>query len=456
MATNPRNAIISQIQSMAPELLKGVDVNALEDVYLNRMLDDAKRLSYGQRELAYNMANPERQYLFENPADYYQAYGAIPVNFQGTSGYYDTKEKAQDIRYLTPDANASYRLVSPKSGQVLGTGTGQQGLLDLATQANRLNTELGREADWQLVQTGPSGDQVIGTNKYNSDRTLLGKIFGPIMDVGLPILSSALIPGAGLLGTVLPAAAGSAVASAANDRSLKDTLLRAAIAGAGAGIGEKLFAPAQAAGKGAETAATNLSSDLVPNALEGLSFGSIAQVDPTAALGGALGGGVGSAGGALGDIIVTGARNAAFNVPGSLTGSLLANAATTTLPEVGPLDTPTQPQSEKPKGFLDKLTSNLGVTDYLTLAGLAGSGINSLLGGGKGTGAGTPYVSPFGAGGAFGNVAGRDMRAPQTNTDYERYGFGPEATFFQPAYNTLVSGAAATNPATTPTYRPLI
>lgn len=456
MATNPRNAIISQIQSMAPELLKGVDVNYLDDARLNRVLEDAKRMAFMDRSLAYGMANPEKQYAFENPAEYFEAFGTIPVNFQGTSGYYDTKEKAQDIRYLTPDANASYRLVSPKSGQVLGTGTGQQGLLDLATQANRLNTELGREADWQLVQTGPGGDQVIGTNRYNSDRTLLGKIFGPILDVGLPILSSALIPGAGLLGTILPAAAGSAVASAANDRSLQDTLLRAAIAGAGAGIGEKLFTPAQAAGKGAETAATNLSSDLVPNALEGLSFGSIAQVDPTAALGGALGGGVGSAGGALGDIIVTGARNAAFNVPGSLTGSLLANAATTTLPEVGPLDTPTQPQSEKPKGFLDKLTSNLGVTDYLTLAGLAGSGIGSLLGGGKGTGAGTPYVSPFGAGGAFGNVAGRDMRAQPQIADYERYGFGPEATFFQPAYNTLVSGAAGTNPTTTPTYRPLI
>ena len=515
MATNPRNAIISQIQSMAPELLKGVDVNALEDVYLNRMLDDAKRLSYGQRELAYNMANPERQYLFENPADYFQAYGTIPVNFQGTSGYYDTKEKAQDIRYLTPDANASYRLVSPKSGQVLGTGTGQQGLLDLATQANRLNTELGREADWQLVQTGPGGDQVIGTNKYNSDRTLLGKIFGPILDVGLPILGTALIPGAGLLGTILPAAAGSAVASAANDRSLQDALLRAAIAGAAAGVGEKLFAPAQAATQtaaqtagqtagqtvgqtAAQTATQKAAEEAAKKVGEEIVVTAIKEAAPSI-LGGSIGAGLGGGVGSTlfrpsqaynaesytprqtatetvdpeltpETIVTANLGKAPTNIlPAALatgTAASLAAAANAAGATANPAETrtgmtPGQMASVSGlpagSGLLAGLTSNLGITDYLTLAGVAGSGIASLLGGGgTGAGTGTPYVSPFGAGGTFGNVAGRDMRAQPQIADYERYGFGPEATFFQPAYNTLVSGAAGTNPTATPTYRPLI
>jgi hypothetical protein len=231
-----------------------------------------------------------------------------------------------------------------------------------------------------------------------------------------------------------------------------------------------LFAPAQAAGKGAETAATNLSSDLVPNALEGLSFGSIAQVDPTAALGAAVGSGAGSAGGAIGDILVTATRPTNI-LPSAIGGTAISNILTEAAKAnaEGATNTQTDRQDMTPgqmasvsglptgSSILSGLTKNLGVTDYLTLAGLAGSGISSLLGGGgTGAGAGTPYVSPFGAGGTFGNVAGRDMRAQPAIEDYERYGFGPEATFFQPAYNTLVSGAAGTNPTTTPTYRPLI
>jgi hypothetical protein len=70
----------------------------------------------------------------------------------------------------------------------------------------------------------------------------------------------------------------------------------------------------------------------------------------------------------------------------------------------------------------------------------------------------TPYVSPFGGlGGGLGG--GMDFRATPAITDYERYGFGPEATFFRPEYNRLVSTGAAMSPtSTTPTpqYNPLI
>jgi len=85
---------------------------------------------------------------------------------------------------------------------------------------------------------------------------------------------------------------------------------------------------------------------------------------------------------------------------------------------------------------------------------------------GGGTGPTTPYVSPFGTGVGFGT--GRDMRANPTIMDYERYGFGPEAMFFQPGYGLLSAGAAPqaqpimtapqAQPAmvTNPRYEPLI
>lgn len=483
MAT--RAEMIAQIRNTAPELLAGVDVNALEDSYITRMLQDANRLAYMDRSLAAQQKNPNQVYAFTNPADYFQAYGTIPVNFTGSSGYYDTKEKSQDIRYLTPDANATYALVSPKSGQVLGTGAGQQGLLDLATQANNLNYELGREADWQLQKVGPGGQtEVIGTNKYNSDRTLLGKIFGPILDVGLPILTSALIPGAGFLNTALQAAAGSAVASAANDRSLKDTLARAALTGVTAGIGEKLFTPVQkgiettaqtaaqtagqtagqtaaqtAAQKAAQeaaqkfgeeiivTAARNAVPSLASSAIAGAApsiFDAIAQKYPSYTPPSSQ---ATTPQNNFGDEIFVNAQ-VPSKVPG-ITSSLLGGAASTALPEVGPLDTPAN------KSLLSKLTANMGLLDYLTLGSLAGSALGSIAGGGgSGSGAGTPYVSPFGAGPAFG--AGTDMRATPAIEDYERYGFGPEATFFRPEYNRLVSGASQPKSTAMPTYTPLL
>jgi hypothetical protein len=78
--------------------------------------------------------------------------------------------------------------------------------------------------------------------------------------------------------------------------------------------------------------------------------------------------------------------------------------------------------------FLDKIISNMGVMDYATLASLAASAVTG-GGGGGGAGPTTPYVSPFGAGTDFAGLASRRQINPNI-TDYEKYGFGPEAQFF--------------------------
>ena len=67
------------------------------------------------------------------------------------------------------------------------------------------------------------------------------------------------------------------------------------------------------------------------------------------------------------------------------------------------------------------------------LASITGIGVdllsNILSGGGGGGGPTTPYVSPFGAGPNIGGLASRTQINPNI-TDYEKYGFGPEAQFF--------------------------
>ena len=112
------------------------------------------------------------------------------------------------------------------------------------------------------------------------------------------------------------------------------------------------------------------------------------------------------------------------------------------------------------------LGTGLNIPQLLSIGGIGADLLKNLLAGGGGAGAGVPYVSPFGTGVGFGT--GQDMRANPTIMDYERYGFGPEAMFFQPGYGLFSAGAAPqaqpimavpqAQPAmvTNPRYEPLI
>jgi hypothetical protein len=113
------------------------------------------------------------------------------------------------------------------------------------------------------------------------------------------------------------------------------------------------------------------------------------------------------------------------------------------------------------------LGTGLNIPQLLSIGGIGADLLQNLLAGGGGAGTGTPYVSQFGPGVGIG--AGRDMRANPNIIDYERYGFGPEAMFFQPGYGLLNSVATPTQappimavpqaqPAmvTNPRYEPLI
>lgn len=82
-------------------------------------------------------------------------------------------------------------------------------------------------------------------------------------------------------------------------------------------------------------------------------------------------------------------------------------------------------------GGVGFLGTGLTLTQLATLLGISVEALSSLIGGGETSGAGptTPYVSPFGAGTDFAGLASRRQINPNI-TDYEKYGFGPEAQFF--------------------------
>lgn len=115
----------------------------------------------------------------------------------------------------------------------------------------------------------------------------------------------------------------------------------------------------------------------------------------------------------------------------------------------------TQPPSDNKFDFKDVLGTGLSLPELISIGGIGADLLKNLLaGGGGGGGATTPYVSPFGTGVGFGT--GQDMRANPNITDYERYGFGPEAMFFQPGYGLLSSAAPAPAPAPAPQAQPVM
>lgn len=155
------------------------------------------------------------------------------------------------------------------------------------------------------------------------------------------------------------------------------------------------------------------------------------------------------------DIVVSGNRP----IPKTVVPDELA-AIGPLLPALGIPQVPTPDPALTDKGGV--LGTGLNVPQLISIGSIGADLLKNLLAGGGDTGPVTPYVSPFGTGVGFGT--GQDMRANPNIIDYERYGFGPEAMFFQPGYGLLNSGTPApaflpqAQPimATNPRYEPLI
>ena len=137
---------------------------------------------------------------------------------------------------------------------------------------------------------------------------------------------------------------------------------------------------------------------------------------------------------ASGDIVVSGSVPGAAPIPAVIAG--LGGIPAITQGALSPAQT-----AGTPPGKGGVLGTGLSISQLLSLGSIGGGLLQDLLAGGGGdTGAGVPYVSPFGTGAGF--APRQDMRANPNIIDYERYGFGPEAMFFQPQYSGLLPANA--------------
>jgi hypothetical protein len=379
------------------------------------------------------------------------------------------------------------RIVDNK-GNVLFSGFGPEAARQAVALGQSITNEKGNKAGW-MIQTGDrtiNADGSVGSTRWNdvAREKVNESVIGKIADVALPVVG-------GILAGPLGAAAGSAASSVAQGRSLENTLLRAGLSAGTTALGGQVFGPASSAA--------------------GSAAGSTAGSAAGGAAGAAAGTTAGSAlGSAAGDIVVNAARSVAPSLLGSAAGGAVGSVIPSLInaPSSAPSSTPTeQPMPEEivvtgnvpqataaplpipgfetaipaitggaltaaqtagtpPSGNDGVLGTGLNVPQLLSIGGIGADLLKNLLAGGDGAGAGVPYVSPFGTGVGIG--AGRDMRANPNIIDYERYGFGPEAMFFQPGYGLLSAGAAPqaqpimavpqAQPAmmTNPRYEPLI
>ena len=447
----------------------------------------------------------------------------------GQTGYYFANELGLPARFgeggtpgfVPVDPNATYRLVKGGTdGSVVYSGAGEAGLRNVFEQANKLTLDDPKKAYWGVEVLDPATGQYkrVAENKGPNGLGIVGDIAG----VALPV-AAAIATGGASLGVQI--AAGAAAGGLGGFLAGKDPLTSALIGGATAGLGNVTGANEAIGGvlsnasdavknalipELAKQAATEAGGDIVVNALSNLAKGTASGLLQSAASGAISGGAPTSTPQPVQEpvqsptepIVVSGVK-AGSGLPFASAApvpveAILSGALTTAqpLPQQQPTTAEpeeivvTAPQTVTPPMDIPvgSVLAGLGLTALPTpdtaltqKGGVLGTGLNvpqllsigsigadllkNLLAGGGGAETGVPYVSPFGTGAGIGLGTGRDMRASPNIIDYEKYGFGPEAMFFQPGYGLLSSGAAAPAPAlpqaqpimaTNPRYEPLI
>lgn len=411
----------------------------------------------------------EARQLIESPVPYGSRFSAIFTP-------QDNRGQTAGVVRVNTDSTNPFRLYNGK--ELVFEGSGPDG----AAQASRLAAELsktgGSKADWSLQTQKPGGDWSTAA-KDVPDRNIAGFL----ADIALPALGAILTPVTGGMSAAvaagLGAAGGSALSGALQGRSIGKIATGAAISGLGAGIGSSLLG--SAAGGIGNTASNGLSASF--NAARGAGGSLLPSLGFGAGSG--LAAGAGSLAGGLGadgiinvvasrlpaSVLGTAPLAIGAGAAGGL-GSLISNpsvgqppqrAQQQTDPNEGPeiiAEAPRLPPTalgaapiaiggalglgsliqnvpnidpnapaNKNSSVLDKIRAGL------SLASLVGG---ALGGNGQGTGAANPggTVSPnidpiFSAQLPPSRYTQPNLAARPTGpTDWNRYAFGPEKSFF--------------------------
>jgi hypothetical protein len=253
----------------------------------------------------------------------------------------------QDNTFRVLDQQA-IRLVDNK-GNLLFSGVGPEAAKQAVALGQGITDEKGNKAAWS-IQTGDqyvNTDGSVGTSWNDVAREKKNNSpIGTILDIGLPILANALLPGSGFLSTMAGAGLGSAASGAVQGKPIGDILKSAGISAATAGLMQQTGLDKvinQAVG----------SIPVVGDVAKGVSkvVGSIPEI-----------GGAGALSKAIGDeIVVTALRPVASSLAGGALSSSLANSIASKYPAYQPT-TQSPLMQQPPETLYTDTLSDLTVT----------------------------------------------------------------------------------------------
>jgi hypothetical protein len=378
--------------------------------------------------------------------------------------------------------NTQLRLVDNTTGQVVEVPNGFAGLQEARTAAERLSADGGKTANWSLYQA-PAGTN-DWTSVANDTPDVSG--LGMVTDFALPLMAMA-IPGLSPLAMAAIAAGGSAASSAIQGRSLEDTLKRAAITGGLSFAGGSMFpagasptsaaidASANALGSAAGSAASGAAGSATGNVINVIG-NRLAPAIANQALAAGVSGSLSSALQNLGNPNLQVGPNTPQAEPATTEPNRVINvnadrleplptpaivdqalAAVPSLAGLGALATSTTPKvpTDPSKPATEPSTLDQ-IRTWLNRASLASSVIGPLAGAIGGGNKGGSTLSP-GALASLGNLSptfssqlpasNLAARAPRdmSGTDWNRYGMGPERSFFTDVPQRLASGGSVSH-----------
>lgn len=162
----------------------------------------------------------------------------MPAGGQYSTPYYAAYTNDNDFAgAVMAGEGQKVRIMDPRNGDVIYEGVGPEGAKQATAIANSVSQSEGRKASWHIQVGDGENWTSVASDRYDPKKQ---GFLGKLADIALPILGAVLAPMTGgmraAMAAGLGAAGGSALSSAAQGRSLKDTLLRATLSGVGAGV----------------------------------------------------------------------------------------------------------------------------------------------------------------------------------------------------------------------------
>ena len=163
---------------------------------------------------------------------------------------------------VSANYNGKVRIIDPVSGDPLFEAVGPEATGAAFTVVNQIAKEKGRNASWAVQIDDGKGGWATAASDFVDPKE--ASPLGMVADIALPLIASFVLPGIGgfVAGPWLTAAlsaGGSALSSLAQGRPMDETLKRAIISGASAGLGK--FASG-AIGNAAANAASSTSAEM--------------------------------------------------------------------------------------------------------------------------------------------------------------------------------------------------